>query len=257
MYLHGHSRVGIHKKRNSHSMTKTTRIVCLCILGAVGTLCGVSTINAPITEDKIELITPTEPLRSAYIVADIAMQDPVAISLQGELYALERRVLAEYNGDNTLFTSRADVLRLDEDLQSRQPVTTYDIATGEIAKFDNTPTTTYLAPISSSGDLMLLEFTRKPTRFCLVMRPAPVATSHHFGIAMPSKEYLATLRPCFDGGAATQPTAQSTASQDLSQQLGREIFNELHQMILTAPDTSDSPDTEQGLESYDGQSNNL
>ena len=82
-------------------MTKTTRIVCLCILGAVGTLCGVSTINAPITEDKTELITPTEPLRSAYIVADITMQDPVAISLQGELYALERRTLAEYNGDNT------------------------------------------------------------------------------------------------------------------------------------------------------------
>ena len=99
-------------------MTKTTRIVCLCILGAVGTLCGVSTINAPIMEDKTELITPTEPLRSAYIVADIAMQDPVAISLQGELYALERRTLAEYNGDNTLFTSRADVLRLDEDLQA-------------------------------------------------------------------------------------------------------------------------------------------
>ena len=47
------------------------------------------------------MITPTEPLRSAYIVADITMQDPVAISLQGELYALERRVLAEYNGDNT------------------------------------------------------------------------------------------------------------------------------------------------------------
>ena len=101
-------------------MTKTTRIVCLCILGAVGMLCGVSTINAPVTEDKIEMITPTEPLRSAYIVADITMQDPVAISLQGELYALERRTLAEYNGDNTLFTSRADVLRLDEDLQSRQ-----------------------------------------------------------------------------------------------------------------------------------------
>ena len=91
-------------------MTKTTRIVCLCILGAVGTLCGVSTINAPVTEDKIELITPTEPLRSAYIVADIAMQDPVAVYVQGELYALERRTLAEYNGDNTLFTSRADVL---------------------------------------------------------------------------------------------------------------------------------------------------
>ena len=52
-------------------MTKTTRIVCLCILGAVGTLCGVSTINAPVTEDKIEMITPTEPLRSAYIVADM------------------------------------------------------------------------------------------------------------------------------------------------------------------------------------------
>ena len=101
-------------------MTKTTRIVCLCILGAVGTLCGVSTINAPITEDKTELITPTEPLRSAYIVADIAMQDPVAISLQGEIYALERRTLTEYNGDNTLFTARADVLRLDEDLQTRQ-----------------------------------------------------------------------------------------------------------------------------------------
>ena len=183
-------------------MTKTTRIVCLCILGAVGMLCGVSTINTPITEDKTELITPTEPLRSAYIVADIAMQDPVAISLQGELYALERRVLAEYNGDNSLFTSRADVLRLDEDLQSRQPLTTYDIATGEIAKFDNTPTTTYLAPISSSGDLMLLEFTRKPTRFRLVMRPAPVETTHHFGIAMPSKEYIATLRPCFDEGVA-------------------------------------------------------
>ena len=28
-------------------MTKTTRIVCLCILGAVGRLCGVSIINAP------------------------------------------------------------------------------------------------------------------------------------------------------------------------------------------------------------------
>ena len=42
-------------------MTKTTRIVCLCILGAVGTLCGVSTINAPITEDKTELTTPTKP----------------------------------------------------------------------------------------------------------------------------------------------------------------------------------------------------
>jgi hypothetical protein len=28
-------------------MTKTTRIVCLCILGAVGTLCGVSIINTP------------------------------------------------------------------------------------------------------------------------------------------------------------------------------------------------------------------
>ena len=95
-------------------MTKTTRIVCLCILGAVGTLCGVSTVNPPITENQTELITPTEPLRSAYIVADIAMQDPVAISLQGELYALERRTLAEYNGDNSLFTSRADVLRLDE-----------------------------------------------------------------------------------------------------------------------------------------------
>ena len=99
-------------------MTKTARIVCLCILGAVGTLCGVSTINAPITEDNTEMITPTETLRSAYIVADITMQDPVAISLQGELYALERRVLAEYNGDNTLFTARADVLRLDEDLQA-------------------------------------------------------------------------------------------------------------------------------------------
>ena len=96
-------------------MTKTTRIVCLCIPGVVGTLCGVSTINAPIMEDKTKLTPPpTEPLRSAYIVADITMQDPVAISLQGELYALERRTLAEYNGDNTLFTSRADVLRLDE-----------------------------------------------------------------------------------------------------------------------------------------------
>ena len=58
-------------------MTKTIRIVCLCILGAVGTLCGVSTINAPITENNTEMITPTEPLRSAYIVADIAMQDSV------------------------------------------------------------------------------------------------------------------------------------------------------------------------------------
>ena len=103
-------------------MTKTTRIVCLCILGAVGTLCGVSTINAPITEDKTKLTTPTEPLRSAYIVADIAMQDPVAISLQGEIYALERRTLAEYNGDNTLFTSRADVLRLDEGRYSFSPI---------------------------------------------------------------------------------------------------------------------------------------
>ena len=65
-------------------MTKTTRIVCLCILGAVGTLCGVSIINAPVTKDKREMITPTEPLRSAYIVAYITMQDPVAISLQGE-----------------------------------------------------------------------------------------------------------------------------------------------------------------------------
>lgn len=235
-------------------MTKTTRIVCLCILGAVGTLCGVSTINAPITEGKIEKITPTEPLRSAYILADIAMQDPVAISVQGELYALERRTLAEYNGDNTLFTSRADVLRLDEDLQSRQLVTTYDIAAGSIAKFDNSPTTTYLAPISSSGDLMLLEFTRKPTKFRLVMRPAPAETTHHFGIAMPSKEYLATLHPCFDGGAATQPTAQSTASQDLTQQLGREIFNELHQMILTAPDTSESAGAEQNSESLESNS---
>ena len=42
-------------------MTKTTRIVCLCILGVVGTLCGVSTINAPITENKTEMTTPTEP----------------------------------------------------------------------------------------------------------------------------------------------------------------------------------------------------
>ena len=33
-------------------MTKTTRIVCLCILGAVGTLCGVSTFNVPTTDDK-------------------------------------------------------------------------------------------------------------------------------------------------------------------------------------------------------------
>ena len=103
-------------------MTKTTRIVCLCILGAVGTLCGVSTINAPITEDNTKLITPTEPLRSAYIVADITMQDPVAISLLGELYALERRTLAEYNGDNSLFTSRADVLRLDEGRYSFSPI---------------------------------------------------------------------------------------------------------------------------------------
>ena len=237
-------------------MTKTTRIVCLCILGAVGTLCGVSTINAPITEDKTELITPTEPLRSAYIVADIAMQDPVAISLQGELYALERRVLAEYNGDNTLFTSRADVLRLDEDLQSRQPVTTYDIAAGEIAKFDNTPTTTYLAPISSSGDLMLLEFTRKPTKFHLVMRPAPVETTHHFGIAMPSKEYLATLRPCFDGGAATQPTAQSSASappSEYKQEINRAIFKEIYQMILEAPDT---PDKQEVTNSSDSETSN-
>ena len=226
-------------------MTKMTRIVCLCILGAVGTLCGVSTINAPITEDKTEPITPTEPLRSAYIVADIAMQDPVAISLQGELYALERRTLAEYNGDNTLFTSRADVLRLDEDLQSRQPVTTYDIATGEIAKFDNTPTTTYLAPISNSGSLALLEFTRKPTRFRLVMRPVQVATAHIFGIAMPSKEYIATLRPCFDGGAATQTTTQSSASappSDYKQDINRAIFKEIYQMILEAPETPDRPE---------------
>ena len=237
-------------------MTKTTRIVCLCILGAVGTLCGVSTFNTPITENKTELITPTEPLRSAYIVADIAMQDPVAISLQGELYALERRVLAEYNGNNTLFTSRADVLRLDEDLQSRQPVATYDIAAGDIAKFDNTPTTTYLAPISSSGDLMLLEFTRKPTRFRLVMRPAPVATSHHFGIAMPSKEYLATLRPCFDEGAATQTTTQSSASappSDYKQEINRAIFKEIYQMILEAPDT---PDKQEVTNSSDSETSN-
>ena len=237
-------------------MTKTSRIVCLCILGAVGTLCGVSTINAPVTEDKIEMITPTEPLRSAYIVADIAMQDPVAISLQGELYALERRVLAEYNGDNSLFTSRADVLRLDEDLQSRQPLTTYDIATGEIAKFDNTPTTTYLAPISSSGDLMLLEFTRKPTKFRLVMRPAPAETTHHFGIAMPSKEYLATLRPCFDGGVATQATTQSSASappSDYTQEINRAIFKDIYQMILEAPDT---PDKQEVTNSSDSETSN-
>ena len=202
------------------------------------------------------MITPTEPLRSAYIVADIAMQDPVAISLQGELYALERRVLAEYNGDNSLFTSRADVLRLDEDLQSRQPLTTYDIATGEIAKFDNTPTTTYLAPISSSGDLMLLEFTRKPTKFRLVMRPAPAETTHHFGIAMPSKEYLATLRPCFDGGVATQATTQSSASappSDYKQEINRAIFKDIYQMILEAPDT---PDKQEVTNSSDSETSN-
>ena len=184
------------------------------------------------------------------------MQDPVAISLQGELYALERRVLAEYNGDNTLFTSRADVLRLDEDLQSRQPVTTYDIAAGSIAKFDNTPTTTYLAPISSSGDLMLLEFTRKPTRFRLVMRPAPAETTRHFGIAMPSKEYLATLRPCFDGGAATQTTTQSPASappSDYKQEINRAIFKEIYQMILETPDT---PDKQEVTNSSDSETSN-
>ena len=65
-------------------------------------------------------------------------------------------------------------------------------------------TTTYLAPISSSGDLMLLEFTRKPTKFRLVMRPAPIATTHHFGIATPSKEYHTTLRPYFDGDGTQQ-----------------------------------------------------
>lgn len=40
-------------------MTKTTRIVCLYILGAVGTLCGVSTINAPIAEDNTD--QPAQP----------------------------------------------------------------------------------------------------------------------------------------------------------------------------------------------------
>lgn len=73
----------------------------------------------------------------------------------------------------------------------------------QYAKFDNAPTTTYLAPISSSGDIILLEFTRKPMKFRLVMRPKPAEATFHFGIAMPSKEYLATLRPSFDGGAAT------------------------------------------------------
>ena len=54
----------------------------------VHTWCGGNTlwcihpVNAPITEDKTELITTTKPLRSAYIVADIAMQDPIVISVQ-------------------------------------------------------------------------------------------------------------------------------------------------------------------------------
>ena len=38
------------KNRNLHPMTKTTRIVCLCILGAVGTLCGVSNQRTPSTQ---------------------------------------------------------------------------------------------------------------------------------------------------------------------------------------------------------------
>ena len=189
------------------------------------------------------MITPTEPLRSAYIVANIAMQDPVAISVQGELYALERRTLAEYNGDNTLFTARADVLRLDEDLQTRQPVTTYDIAAGGVAKFDNTPTSTYLAPISNSGSLALLEFTRKPTRFRLVMRPVQVATAHIFGIAMPSKEYIATLRPCFDGGVVAQSAESATSTQsNYKQEINRAIFKEIYQMILEAPETPNKPE---------------
>jgi hypothetical protein len=234
-------------------MNKITRIVCLCILGAVGALCSVSTFYAPQTENKAEVNTPTEPLRSAYIVADITMLDPVAISLQDKIYVLERRTLGEYNGDDTLFTARADVLRLDENLQFQQPVTTYDIVAGEIAKFDNTPTAAYLAPISNSGGLTLLEFTRKPSRFRLVMQPKPAKTTNHFGITMPSKVYLATLRPCFNGG---QPTTQSFASQEFTQQLGKEIFNELHKIILTAPDTPDSSKLSQKSEASKDYSGN-
>ena len=71
------------------------------------------------------------------------MQDLIAISVQGELYALERRTLAEYNDNNTLFTYRAEVLRFDEDLQSRQPITTCDIAAGSMRSL----TTHQLPPI--------------------------------------------------------------------------------------------------------------
>ena len=103
---------------------------------------------------------------------------------------------------------------------------------------------------------MLLEFTRKPTKFRLVMRPALVATSHHFGIAMPSKEYIATLRPCFDGGAATQTTTQSSASappSDYKQEINRAIFKEIYQMILEAPDT---PDKQEVTNSSDSETSN-
>ncbi len=81
-------------------MNKTTRVVCLCILGAVGALCGISTIST--IENQTSKIT-SNPLSKAYIVANVMMDDPIAIAVQDQYYVLEREELAEYNGEVAQF----------------------------------------------------------------------------------------------------------------------------------------------------------
>ena len=206
-------------------MNKTTRVVCLCILGAVGALCGISTIST-IENQTSKIIS--NPLGKAYIVANVMMDDPIAIAVQDQYYVLEREELAEYNGEVAQFLNRADILTLNI---TEQPIPFELIDTRINASFkhDKEPQTSYLTEAKPFGELSLIEFTQKPISFHLILQPAQLEAANDLGIKIASKEFIATLSPNF------------TESNDASTvQISHELFSQIGQLIMSMTAQTDS-----------------
>lgn len=206
-------------------MNKTIRIVCICILGAVGALCGISTIST-IENQTSKIIS--NPLNKAYIVANVMMADPIAIAVQDQYYVLERENLAEYNGEIAQFLKRADILPLNI---AEQPIPFELIDTRVNVSFkpDKGPQASYLTEAKPFGKLFFIEFTQKPISFHLILQPAQLEAANDLGIKVASKEFIATLSPNF------------TESNDTSTvQISHELFSQIGQLIMSMTTQADS-----------------
>lgn len=206
-------------------MNKTTRIVCICILGAVGALCGISTIST-IENQTSKIIS--NPLGKAYIVANVMMDDPIAIAVQDQYYVLERESFAGYNGDVAQLLKRTNVFPLNIAEQAI-PFELIDTRDNTAYKSDEEPLTNYLIDAEPLGELYLIEFVQKPISFHLILQPIQLETANMLGVQIASKEFTATLSPIF-----TEPNDSS------AEQISYELFSQIGQLLMSMTAKADS-----------------